>query len=43
MNLRDAKVLVTGGHGFLGRHVVKVLREQGCGRVWSTSHNITPS
>ena len=29
MNLREAKVLVTGGHGFLGRHVVKVLNARG--------------
>ncbi len=29
MNLRDAKVLVTGGHGFLGRHVVEALRARG--------------
>ncbi len=29
MNLRDAKVLVTGGHGFLGRHVVEALQARG--------------
>ena len=29
MNLQDAKVLVTGGHGFLGRHVVDALRARG--------------
>jgi GDP-L-fucose synthase len=29
MNLREAKVLVTGGHGFLGRHVVETLRARG--------------
>jgi GDP-L-fucose synthase len=29
MNLRDAKVLVTGGHGFLGRHVVETLQARG--------------
>jgi len=29
MNLQDARVLVTGGHGFLGRHVVGALRARG--------------
>lgn len=29
MNLRDARVLVTGGHGFLGRHVVEAFRARG--------------
>jgi GDP-L-fucose synthase len=29
MNLRNAKVLVTGGHGFLGRHVVEAFRARG--------------
>ena len=29
MNLRGAKVLVTGGHGFLGRHVVGALNARG--------------
>jgi len=30
MPLRDKKIIVTGGKGFLGRHVVKKLEEQGC-------------
>ncbi|MGB5697061.1 MAG: GDP-L-fucose synthase [Polyangiales bacterium] len=29
MNLKGARVLVTGGHGFLGRHVVEALRARG--------------
>jgi len=29
VNLRDARVLLTGGHGFLGRHVVEALQARG--------------
>lgn len=30
MLLQDKKIIVTGGKGFLGRHVVKKIEEQGC-------------
>src|SRR5215510_3345070 len=30
LRLRDARVLVTGGAGFLGRHVIEQLRASGC-------------
>ena len=33
MNLPDKKILVTGGAGFLGKAVCRVLRERGCTQV----------
>jgi GDP-L-fucose synthase len=36
-DLKNERVIVTGGHGFLGNHVVTVLRARGCTQV------ITPS
>jgi GDP-L-fucose synthase len=33
MTFQNRKILVTGGNGFLGRHLVGYLRHQGCGNV----------
>src|SRR5437016_10947292 len=44
MNLRDKKVLVTGGGGFLGKHVVHRLRSQGYRHVFvprSSQYDLT--
>ncbi len=44
MNFRDKKVIVTGGGGFLGKHVVHRLRSQGYRHVFvprSTQYDLT--
>ena len=38
MNLEHKRVLVTGGEGFLGSHIVDKLHEHGCVDVVSTRH-----
>lgn len=34
MNLADKRICVTGGAGFLGRHVVSTLQQRGCTRIF---------
>ena len=44
MNVSDARVLVTGGSGFLGRHVVDALGRRGCRNIFvvrKAQHDLT--
>ena len=34
MDLRTKKIIVTGGSGFLGQHVVALLRQGGCTNIF---------
>ncbi|AXI39396.1 GDP-fucose synthetase [Bacillaceae bacterium ZC4] len=34
MNIKELKIIVTGGSGFLGKHVVSCLKERGCQNIF---------
>ena len=36
--LADSRILVTGGSGFLGQHVLRALESRGCRSVFAPSH-----
>ena len=38
-NLKNKRITVTGGAGFLGRNVVKKLKERGCNDIFIPRHN----
>jgi GDP-L-fucose synthase len=38
MDLRDRRIVVTGGTGFLGSYLVERLRDQGCRNIFVPSH-----
>ena len=45
VDLRNKKIIVTGGAGFLGRHVLARLQQEGCRHVFvprSAQYDLTP-
>jgi GDP-L-fucose synthase len=39
MDIKDKRILITGGHGFLGSYVVERLRKIGCRDILAPSHS----
>src|ERR1035437_5369869 len=38
MDISKKRILVTGGHGFLGQYVVETLRARGCQNIFIPDH-----
>ncbi|MBT3350318.1 MAG: NAD-dependent epimerase/dehydratase family protein, partial [Nitrospinaceae bacterium] len=40
MNLQGKKILVTGGAGFIGSHIISLLAEEGCAEIVAVDNMI---
>ena len=40
MDLENKRILITGGSGFVGRHLVDILQEKGCKLIFTPTHDL---